>query len=100
LQKIRLCCLSKIFTFQKTKMSETAILNWCENWVKAFKHGGIWAIPRSKLAFRVDKNSKKLILVAGTCGEEFHATKHWFSKIGWSVERYQDFQTKEVKNAS
>lgn len=75
--------------------NELAILNWCKSCVAMLKDGGIWGIPRSKVAFRVNKKENKLVLVAGNCEKEFGAVKYWFGKIGWKVEKYKDFEVKK-----
>jgi len=48
--------------------------------------GGVWGIPRSGLIFRVDHTNKKLVLTAGdSTNDDFEATRHVFSFIGWDV---------------
>lgn len=50
------------------------------------KDGGVWGIPRSGIAFKIDKKNQRLILVAGTeTDEDYIATKRVFGQIGWTV---------------
>lgn len=62
------------------------ILAWCQRLVTAISDGGVWGIPRSGLIFRIDHKNKQLVLTAGRKeDEDFVATKHVFSFIGWGV---------------
>lgn len=75
------------------------VLAWCRNLVDMTAHDGVWGIPRSGTAFRIDKKNKRLVLVVpGLDGDaDFHATKHVFSFIGWDVVR--DEKGKDGQNA-
>lgn len=73
------------------------ILAWCRQHLALIKDGGVWGIPRSGLIFRVDHNQRKLVLTAGSKNDDdFAATKHVFSFIGWDVitEDENDVKTK------
>lgn len=62
------------------------ILEWCRQHVAMIADGGIWGIPRSGIAFRVDHKKKQLVLTVGSASDDdFRATKHVFSFIGWFV---------------
>jgi|LakMenEpi03Aug12_release.lakeMendotaPanAssembly.Ray.scaffolds.fasta_scaffold1237927_3 hypothetical protein len=62
------------------------VLEWCQRLVAAIKDGGVWGIPRSGLIFRIDHKNKQLVLTDGRKeDEDFVATKHVFSFIGWDV---------------
>lgn len=62
------------------------VLEWCRQLVRAMKDGGVWGIPRSGVVFRIDKKNKQLVLTTGRPeDEDFVATKHVFSFIGWNV---------------
>jgi hypothetical protein len=64
-----------------------SVLEWCRNLVRVLADGGVWGIPRSGLVFRVDKEGKRLILIAGDrYNDDFYATKRVFKQIGWGVE--------------
>lgn len=62
------------------------ILAWCRRHVAMIADGGVWGIPRSGIAFRVDHKNKRLVLTVGReSDDDFQATKHVFSFIGWTV---------------
>ncbi|NDD52710.1 hypothetical protein EBZ39_02320 [bacterium] len=66
------------------------ILAWCRSLIDSIKDGGVWCIPRSQIAFRIDKKKKQLKWIAGTGGGGFDdpdviATRHVFSFLGWEV---------------
>jgi hypothetical protein len=62
------------------------IIEWCRQLVDTIRDGGVWGIPRSGLAFRVDHKNKRLVLSAGEKEHgDFYATQHHFSFIGWAV---------------
>ena len=62
------------------------ILQWCRNLTQTLKDGGVWGIPRSGIAFKIDKKNQRLILVTGTeTDEDYIATKRVFAQIGWTV---------------
>lgn len=62
------------------------ILAWCRNLVDAIRDGGVWGIPRSGLVFRIDHKNKQLVLTSGReADDDFLATQHVFSYIGWDV---------------
>lgn len=62
------------------------ILAWCRNHVAMIKDGGVWGIPRSSIVFTVDHKNKRLVLTVGSKDDQdFLATKHVFSFIGWAV---------------
>lgn len=75
------------------------ILAWCRQHVAMIHDGGVWGIPRSGLIFRVDHRRKKLVLTAGDkTNEDFAATRHVFSHIGWDVvteDENNDSKTKK-----
>lgn len=62
------------------------ILEWCRQLVRTMRDGGVWGIPRSGLVFRIDHKNKKLVLTSGReSDDDFEATRHVFSYIGWDV---------------
>lgn len=62
------------------------ILAWCRQHVGMINDGGVWGIPRSNLVFKIDHKQKRLILTAGNPEhDDFEATRHVFSYIGWDV---------------
>jgi hypothetical protein len=61
-------------------------LDWCQNVVDSLNDGGVWMIPRSGVAFRVDKRAQTLTLVAGDAHDpDVPETKRVFACIGWEV---------------
>jgi hypothetical protein len=62
-------------------------LQWCQTHVNKIQNGGFWCIPRSHTLFRVNHTDKQLELVeAGNDNDDdFYATQHTFSFIGWDV---------------
>jgi hypothetical protein len=81
------------FNFNSSNVPPDHILKWCRNHVRLMKDGGVWGIPRSKTVFRVDKENQLLILISPgeDDGDDFRATKHVFSFIGWGVITEQEF---------
>lgn len=75
------------------------VLAWCRQLVRVLRDGGVWGIPRSNIAFRVDQKNKQLVLTVGDASDDdFKATKHVFSFIGWSVvakDENNDTDTKQ-----
>jgi len=71
---------------------------WCRQLIRVTKDGGVWGIPRSGTAFRIDKNNNRLVLVVpgNDDGEDFAATKTHFAVIGWDV--VMDAKLKEQSN--
>lgn len=63
------------------------VIAWCENLVRVMAHDAVWGIPRSGTVFRIDKDNKRLVLVKPGFDndDDFNATKHTFSFIGWDV---------------
>lgn len=62
-------------------------IEWCRNLVAMLKDGGVWAIPRSMLVFRVDKQTQTLTLVSGDRDSpDVAATREAFGCIGWRVQ--------------
>ena len=76
------------------------ILAWCRQHVALIHDGGSWGIPRSNIVFRVDHKNKRLVLMVGDkSDEDFLATKHVFSYIGWAVvteDENNDVKTGQV----
>lgn len=68
------------------------VLAWCRNLVTAAAENAIWGIPRSGTTFRIEKAQKRLVLVieGNDNDDDFKATKHVFSFIGWRVVRESD----------
>lgn len=67
-------------------VEQEQVLSWCRNLVASLRDGGVWAIPRSGLVFRLDKGSKTLSLISGSVFDaDFEATKQAFALIGWKV---------------
>lgn len=61
-------------------------LDWCRNLVAMVADGGFWAVPRSSLVFRVNKQNKTLTLVAGDPSDgDVAESRHVFALIGWRV---------------
>lgn len=73
------------------------ILAWCRNHMALIQDGGVWGIPRSGTAFRVDKKNKRLILLTEGRDDDadFYATKHVFRYIGWEVLRANEALTND-----
>ena len=62
------------------------VLEWCRQLVRVIRDGGSWGIPRSNLVFRIDHKKKQLVLTVGSpSDDDFEATRHVFSYIGWDV---------------
>lgn len=63
------------------------VIAWCENLVRVTADGGVWGIPRSGTTFRIDKKTKRLVLIISGKDDDadFLATKHNFAFIGWDV---------------
>lgn len=67
------------------------ILEWCRQLVRTIRDGGMWGIPRSGLVFRIDQKNKQLVLTNGSkSDDDFTATQHVFSYIGWDVVAEND----------
>jgi|688.fasta_scaffold00210_61 hypothetical protein len=61
-------------------------LDWCQWVVDSLNDGGVWMVPRSGVAFRVDKSSQTLTLVVGDAGDpDVLETRRAFACIGWEV---------------
>lgn len=61
-------------------------LDWCQNLVDSVRDGGVWAIPRSSLVFRLSKRDKTLTLVSGDPeSDDVVQTSRAFAEIGWRV---------------
>jgi hypothetical protein len=61
-------------------------LDWCQQVVDMLKDGGVWAIPRSGVVFRIDKTARTLTLVSGDADDpDVAETGRVFSCIGWEV---------------
>lgn len=78
------------------------VLEWCRNLVRAAAQDASWGIPRSGTLFRIDKTNKRLILVIPGFddGDDFRATQHVFSFIGWDVITQEDLadEQKQAEN--
>lgn len=78
------------------------VLEWCRNLVRAAAQDAAWGIPRSGTLFRIDKTNKRLILVIPGFddGDDFRATQHVFSFIGWDVITQEDLadEQKQAEN--
>ena len=76
--------VEELFITHKTNEEETLL--WCRRMLDSIRTGGVWAIPRSQLMFKVDHDKKQLVLVDGDVNHpDFLATKIVFAKIGWAV---------------
>ncbi len=72
------------------------VLQWCRNLTNTLNDGGIWGIPRSSIAFRIDKPRKRLILVVGhEDDDDYIATKRVFAQIGWGVVTEKEAQDEQ-----
>lgn len=73
------------------------VLNWCRQHVRVMADGAVWGIPRSGTTFRIDKLKKRLILILPGFddGDDFRATKHVFSFIGWDVITQEDVDNEQ-----
>jgi hypothetical protein len=73
------------------------ILDWCRQHVRIMADGAVWGIPRSGTTFRIDKLKKRLILIVPGFddGDDFRATKHVFSFIGWNVITQEDVDNEQ-----
>lgn len=80
--------------FNSNNVPPEHILKWCRNHVRIMADGAVWGIPRSETVFRVDKENQLLILISpgNDGGDDFRATKHVFSYIGWGVVTEQELK--------
>lgn len=77
-------------------------LAWCRQLVDTISDGGVWGIPRSGTIFTVDRKNKQLVLSSPghDDGDDFRATKHVFSYIGWRVVTAAEAATRDKKDKS
>jgi hypothetical protein len=73
------------------------VLEWCRNMVRAAAQDASWGILRSGTVFRIDKVNERLILVVPGFddGDDFRATQHVFSFIGWDVITQKDVDNEQ-----
>ena len=74
-----------------------SVLDWCRNMVRMAAQNAVWGIPRSGTTFQIDKLNKRLILILPGFddGDDFRATKHVFSFIGWNVITQEDVDNEQ-----
>jgi hypothetical protein len=76
-----------------------AVLAWCEALVAQTKDGGVWAIPRSQVVFRIDHTNETLWCVDGPDDlekivAELNVNRDVFAHIGWRVGVRSDAKLK------
>jgi hypothetical protein len=66
-------------------------LDWCRNLIRTLADGAVWGIPRSGVAFKIDKKNQRLIQVVGDKHDtDVTATRIVFRQIGWAVVTQAD----------
>lgn len=66
-------------------MTEQEILKWCGEIVRTLEDGGIWALPSTRMVYRIDKTEKTLTLLEGTNMELHQLNINYFGKVGYKV---------------
>jgi len=66
-------------------------VGWFKKFIEAMNHGAIWKTITTSAAYRIDKEKKEFVLIAGKVDEWYWKNVKTLAMLGYTVRKADDY---------